>query len=171
MGAPGLAVRLDWEAGQLRQLARRERDGRVTARLLAIANVLDGMNRTAAAQVAGMDRQTVRDWVIRYNERGPEGLRDRPRSGRKPRLNEGQQAALKAMILRGPRPEKDGVSRWRIKDLCRIAAERFGVVYRPGGMRGLVKGLNLSWQKTRPRHPQANAAEQKAFKGGIWRAP
>ena len=73
MGAPGLAVRLDWEAGQLRQLARRERDGRVTARLLAIANVLDGMNRTAAAQVAGMDRQTLRDWVIRSNERGPEG--------------------------------------------------------------------------------------------------
>ena len=68
------------------------------------------------------------------------------------------------MILRGPRPEKDGVSRWRIKDLCRIAEERFGVSYRPGGMRGLVKGLHLSWQKTRPRHPQANAAEQKAFK-------
>jgi hypothetical protein len=65
MGAPGLAVRLDWEAGQLRQLARRERDGRVTARLLAIATVLDGMSRTAAAQVAGLDRQTLRDWVIR----------------------------------------------------------------------------------------------------------
>ena len=171
MGAPGLAVRLDWEAGQLRQLARRERDSRVTARLLAIANVLDGMNRTAAAQVAGMDRQTLRDWVIRYKESGPEGLRDRPWSGRKPRLDEGQQAALKAVILRGPCPEKDGVSRWRIKDLCRIAAERFGGVSRPGGMLRLVRGLNLSWQKTRPRHPQSNAAEQKAFKGGIWRAP
>ena len=102
MGAPGLAVRLDGEAGPLRQLARRERDGRVTARLLAIANGLDGMNRTAAAQVAGLDRQTLRDWVIRSNENGPEGLRDRPRSGRKPRLDEGQQAALKAVILRGP---------------------------------------------------------------------
>jgi transposase len=171
MGAPGLAVRLDWEAGQLRQLARRERDGRVTARLLAIATGLDGMNRTAAAQVAGLDRQTLRDWVIRSNENGPEGLRDRPRSGRKPRLDEGQQAALKAVILRGPCPEKDGVSRWRIKDLCRIAAERFGGVDQPGGMLRRVRGLNLSWQKTRPRHPRANAAEQKAFKGGIWRAP
>ena len=129
------------------------------------------MSRKAAAEAAGMDRQTLRDWVIRYNERGSEGLRDQPRSGRKPRLNDGQQAALKAMILRGPRPEKDGVSRWRIKDLCRIAEERFGVVYRPGGMLRLVSGLNLSWQKTRPRHPLANAAEQKAFKGGIWRAP
>ena len=82
MGAPGLAVRLDWEAGQLRQLARRERDGRVTARLLAIANGLDGMNRTAAAQGAGLDRQTLRDGVIRSNKNGPEGLRDQPRSGR-----------------------------------------------------------------------------------------
>jgi transposase len=169
MGA--VAVRTELEAGELRRLARCERGGPVTARLLAIANVLDGLNRKAAAQAAGMDRQTLRDWVIRYNENGPEGLRDRPRSGRKPRLDEGQQAALKAVILRGPRPERDGVSRWRIKDLCRIAEERFGVVYRPGGMLRLVKGLNLSWQKTRPRHPLANAAEQKAFKGGIWRAP
>jgi transposase len=171
MGAPGLAIHMGLEAGELRRLARRETDGRVTARLFAIANVLDGMSRKAAAEAAGMDRQTLRDWVIRYNERGSEGLRDQPRSGRKPRLNDGQQAALKAMILRGPRPEKDGVSRWRIKDLCRIAEERFGVVYRPGGMLRLVRGLNLSWQKTRPRHPLANAAEQKAFKGGIWRAP
>ncbi len=118
---------------------------------------------------SGLSACSIR--VLRSNESRPEGLRDRPRSGRKPRLDEGQQAALKAVILRGPCPERDGVSRWRIKDLCRIAEERFGVVYRPGGMLRLVKGLNLSWQKTRPRHPQANAAEQKAFKGGIWRAP
>ena len=171
MGAPGLAIHMGLEAGELRRLARRETDGRVTARLFAIANVLDGMSRTAAAEAAGMNRQTLRDWGIRSNENGPEGLRDRPRSGRKPRLDEGQQAALKAVILRGPCPERDGVSRGRIKDLCRIAAERFGGVDRPGGMLRLVRGLNLSWQKTRPRHPRANAAEQKAFKGGIWRAP
>src|SRR5918994_7485160 len=116
MGAPGLAIHMGLEAGELRRLARRETDGRVTARLLAIANVLDGMSRTAAAEAAGMDRQTLRDGVIRYNENGPEGLRGRPRSGRKPRLDEGQQAALKAVILRGPCPERDGVSRWRIKD-------------------------------------------------------
>ncbi len=171
MGAPGLAIHMGLEAGELRRRARRETDGRVVARLFAIANVLDGMSRKAAAEAAGMDRQALRDWVIRYNERGPEGLRDQPRSGRKPRLSDGQQAALKAMILSGPCPEKDGVSRWRIKDLCRIAEERFGVSYRPSGMLRLVKGLNLSWQETRPHHPQANAAEQKAFKGGIWRTP
>ena len=74
----------------------------------AIANVLDGMSRKAAAEAAGMDRQTLRDWVIRYNERGSEGLRDQPRSGRKPRLNDGQQAALKAMILRVPALRRTG---------------------------------------------------------------
>ena len=73
MGAPGLAIHMGLEAGELRRLARRETDGRVTARLFAIANVLDGMSRTAAAEAAGMDRQTLRDWVIRYNERGSAG--------------------------------------------------------------------------------------------------
>jgi transposase-like protein len=81
MGAPGLAIHMGLEAGELRRLARRETDGRVTARLFAIANVLDGMSRKAAAEAAGLDRQTLRDWVIRYNERGSEGLRDQPRSG------------------------------------------------------------------------------------------
>ncbi len=67
-------------------------------------------------------------------------------------MTEGQQATLKAIVLRGPDPDRDGVSSWRIVDLCRIAAERFGVSYREGGMRRLVKALDLSWQKTRPRH-------------------
>ena len=95
MGAPGLAIHMGLEAGELQRLARRETDGRVTARLFAIANVLDGMSRKAAAEAAGMDRQTLRDWVIRYNERGSEGLRDQPRSGRKPRLNDGHRRPSK----------------------------------------------------------------------------
>lgn len=164
----GLPIRTDIESGTLRRLARRERDGRVAARLLAIANALDGMSRRAAAEAAGMDRQTLRDWVHRYNEAGPEGLKDKPRSGRPPRLTEGQQAALRALILRGPDPERDGVSSWRIEDLCRIAEERFGVRYHEGGMLRLVKSLGLSWQKTRPRHPQADPAAVRAFKRGVW---
>jgi transposase len=163
-----LPIRTDIKSGTLRRLARRERDGRVAARLLAIANALDGMSRRAAAEAAGMDRQTLRDWVHRYNEAGPEGLKDKPRSGRPPRLTEGQQAALRALILRGPDPERDGVSSWRIEDLCRIAEERFGVRYHEGGMLRLVKSLGLSWQKTRPRHPQADPAAVRAFKRGVW---
>ena len=136
----------------------------MTARLLAIANVLDGMNRKAAAQAAGMDRQTLRDWVIRYNETGPEGLRNRPRLGRKPRLDEGQQAALKALVLRGPDLKKDGCVAWRARDLCDVVERRFGVRYRETGMLRLLKGLDLSWQKGRPVHPEADLKAQERFK-------
>ena len=82
--------------------ARRERDGRVSARLIAIANALDGMDRASAARLAGMDRQTLRDWVHRYNAEGIAGLCDRPKPGRMPKLSEGQRASLKAIVLAGP---------------------------------------------------------------------
>ena len=165
MGA-ALAIRTELEAVELRRLARQERDGRVTARLIALANVLEGMSREAAARAAGMDRQTLRDWVIRFNAEGVEGLRDQRRSGRRARMSEGQQAAFKAIVLRGPDAERDGVSAWRIVDLCRIAERRFGVSYREGGMRRLVKALDLSWQTVRPRHPKADETAQERFKRG-----
>jgi transposase len=168
MGA-AVAIRTDIEAAALRRLARREADGRVASRLLGLANVLDGMSREAAARAAGMDRQTLRDWVHRFNTEGVDGLRDRPRLGRPTWLTEGQQAAFKAMVLHGPDPDRDGVSAWRIADLCRIAEARFGVAYREGGMLRLVKALDLSWQKTRPRHPKADKVAQERFKGGAWR--
>jgi transposase len=82
-------------------------------------------------------------------------------------LTEGEQAALKGIVLRGPDPDRDGVSAWHIIDLCRIAAERFGVSYREGGMLRLAKALNLSWQKTRPRHPKADEAAQGRFQRGV----
>jgi len=170
MGA-AVAIRSDMEAGELRQLARRERDGRVSGRLIALANVLDGMRREAAARAAGMDRQTLRDWVIRFNADGVAGLRDQPRSGRPTRMSEGQQAAFKAVVLRGPDRERDGVSSWRIVDLCRVAEERFGVSYRESGMLRLVKSLDLSWQKTRPSHPKADPAARERFKKGALPQP
>ena len=168
MGA-AVAIRTDIEAGELRRLARRETDGRVAARLLGLANVLDGMDRGAAAQAAGMDRQTLRDWVIRYNVEGVEGLCDRPRSGRPTWLSEADQAALKAIVLRGPDPDRDGVSTWRAIDLCRVAEERFGVAYSEDGMLRLLKALDLSHQKIRPRHPQADRAAAERFKRGASR--
>jgi transposase len=166
MGA-ALAIRGDVEVADLRRLARRERDGRVSARLLAIANALDGMSREAAARAAGMDRQTLRDWVHRFNAEGVEGLRDQPRPGRPPRMTEGQQAAFKALVPRGPDPERDGVSAWRVADLCRIAEERFGVACREGGILRLVKALDLSRQKTRPSHPEADKAAHERSQRGV----
>lgn len=170
MGAP-LAVRQDIPADALRRLARREADGRVGSRLFAIANVLDGMDRATAARAAGMDRQTLRDWVIRFNERGVDGLHDLPRSGRPSWLSEGEQATLKAIVLRGPDPERDGVSTWRAIDLCRIVEERFGVRYREGGMLRLLHVLDLSWQKTRARHPNADPRARERFKKGVLPLP
>jgi transposase len=163
MGAP-LPIRDDIPAAQLRRLARQETNGRVACRLLALANVLDGMSREDAAGRAGMDRQTLRDWVIRFNAEGIAGLRDRPKSGRPTWLDDGQLAALKALVLRGPEPERDGVSSWRAKDLCRIVDERFGVSYTENGMLRLLHDLGLSWQKARPIHPQADLTAQTRFK-------
>ena len=149
---------------ELRMLARRERDGRVSGRLLALANALDGMSREAAARAAGMDRQTLRDWVHRYDAEGIEGLRDRPRPGRPCALDEGRQAALKALILKGPKLERDGCVAWRIRDLCRLVEDRFGVCYGETGMLRLVKSLDLSRQKARPVHPEADPGAQERFK-------
>lgn len=161
-----LIIRTDIGIETLRRQARFERDGRVAARLLAIANALSGMSRTEAARTAGMDRQTLRDWVVRFNAGGLDGLRDRKRPGPQSFLDEGQQAVLRGIVLRGPDPDRDRVSAWRLVDICRLCEERFGVTYSVSGMFDLLKGLDLSWQKSRPRHPQADATAQKAFKKG-----
>ena len=95
-----LQIRRDDTPSDLRQRAARERDRRAALRLLALANALEGMTRAEAARLAGMERQALHDAVLRFNAEGPEGLHDRPRPGRPERLNEGQQAALKAHILR-----------------------------------------------------------------------
>jgi transposase len=149
---------------ELRAPARRERDGRVSARLLALANALGGMSRDAAARAAGMDRQTLRDRVHRYNAEGVEGLRDRPRPGRPRALDEGRQATLKALVLRGPKLERDGCVAWRVRDLCGLVERRFGVRYSESGIRRVLHGLDLSWQKARPIHPEADPKARERFK-------
>jgi transposase len=164
--AMGIAIpiRADIPADELRRLARQESNGRVACRLLALANALDGMSREDAARRAGMDRQTLRDWVIRFNAEGVEGLGDRPKSGRPSWLDDGQLATLKALVLRGPDPERDGVSTWRAKDLCQIVEDRFGVSYTENGILRLLHELGLSWQKARPIHPEADLKAQARFK-------
>ena len=111
--------------------------------MLALANALDGMSREGAAGQAGIDRQTLRDWVIRFNAEGIQGPRDRPKSGRPPWLDEGQLAAFKALVLRGPDPERDRVSTWRAQDLCRLVEDRFGVAYSENGLLRLLHDLRF----------------------------
>jgi transposase len=159
-----LPIRPDRDPAELRRLARRERDGRVSARLLALADALDGLPREEAARLAGMTGQTLGDWVHRYDAEGVEGLRDRPRPGRPCALDEGRLAALKALVLKGPKLERDGRVAWRARDLCVLVEERFGARYGESGMLKLLKGLDLSWQKARPVHPGADPKAQERFK-------
>jgi transposase len=141
-----LAIRDDIDPGELRRRARREHDGRVSARLIGLANALEGMDRATAARLAGMDRQTLRDWVHRYNAEGLAGLFNRPLPGRTPKLTEGQMASLKAIVLRGPDRAVDRVERWRVVDLCRVVEERWGVGYVPGESTSNLFGGNSNWR-------------------------
>jgi len=132
--------------------------------ILAIADALDGMSREEAARSAGMDRQTLRDWVIRYNEHGLDGLFDRSGAGRPPRLTAEEQAELLEIVLTGSDPEATGISAYTREDLAAICTERFGKPFHPSSMSRVLKRLGLSRQKTRPSHPMKDPAAQAAFK-------
>jgi transposase len=138
--------------------------GRVSARLPAPADALDGLPREEAARLAGMTGQTLGDRVHRDDAEGVEGLGDRPRPGRPRALDEGQQAALKAMVLRGPDLGRDGCVAWRARDLCAPVEARFGVRYGESGTLRLLEGLDLSWRKTRPVHPEADPRARERSK-------
>ena len=159
-----LRIRKYRTPAMLRKLAKAETDARVARRLLAIANALSGMSRAAAAASAGMDRQTLRDWVIRYNEHGVAGLCDRWKCGRPPLLTVDEQAELLGVVLAGPDPEKDGFSAFTREDLVAVAERRFGKSMHPTSMGRLLRRLGLSRQKARPNHPLKDPAAAAAFK-------
>ena len=170
MGA-ALKIRDDLSAEAPRRAARRERDGRAAARMYAIANALDGLSRAEAARLAGMERQALRDAVLRYNAEGRAGLHNRPK-GRPPRrLSPEEEAELVAAILRGPDPEADGCCAWTRADLCRWLATNTGKTYHPSSMTRVLRRLEFSRQRARPFHPKRDAEAQEAFKkGGLLRA-
>src|SRR5512134_812130 len=159
-----LEIRKDRSPTVLRKLAKAESDVRVARRLLAIANALEGMSREAAARSAGMDRQTLRDWVIRYNEDGIDGLLDRWGEGRPPTYSAAEQAELMRIVLAGPNPETSGLSAYTLEDLADICTERFGKRMHPWALGRLLKRLGFSRQKTRPSHPFKDPAAATAFK-------
>ena len=157
-------TRTDLSAEDLRGQARRAQDGDQACRLVALALVLEGACRMAAARAGGMDRQTLRDWVIRYNEAGVDGLRDRPRSGRRPRLNAEQLAELARLVEEGPDVAVHGVVRWRCIDLQAEIKARFAVELSERHIGRLLGQLKFTRLSVRPRHPQADEAAQQAFK-------
>jgi transposase len=159
MGA-ALAIRDDLTPEALRRQARRAPNRRAALRMLAIATALEGASRADAARLAGMERQALRDAVVRHNAEGLSGLYDRPKPGRPERLSEAEQAALAAHIFRDPDP---GVSAWTRADLCRWLEERFEKTFHPSSLSRVLRRLELSWQKTRPVHPQADPKAQERF--------
>ena len=178
MAAPGLVIRGDLSAAGLRALARRERSRSAAARMYAVANALEGMSRAEAARLAGLERQALRDAVVRYNAEGLAGLQDRPRPGSKPRLDKAEQGVLAALILAGPDVEVTGLSAWTLPELCREIEARWGKCLHPASLSRVVRKLGFSRQKARPTHPveprgsldKVDLEAQAAFAKGGFRA-
>lgn len=164
MGKAIEITRLDRSAAELRELATKTRDGAVVRRLLGIALLLDGWSRGEAASASGMDRQTLCDWVHRYNAADVAGLATGARSGRPPALSEAQMAELKELVIKGPDPEKDHVVRWRCIDLHRTITNRFSVTLHKRSVSKLLRRLDLTRLQPRPHHPKKDAEAQETFK-------
>ncbi len=160
-GVSGMALvvimRDDLSSAELRAAASGTRDAR-QARLLAVAIILDGHPRQLAAQDAGMDRQTLRDWVHRYNARGVKGLRDASRSGRPPALTAGQMQELGDLMLAGPDLARDGVVRWRCVDLQGQIKARFEVKVHERTVGTLLRRPRMTRLQLRPHHPKRDVA-------------
>jgi transposase len=165
-------TRVEYDAAALRSAAGASGDAHVTRRLLAIALVLEGRTRTAAATTCGMDRQTLRDWVIRYNDRGIDGLSDQRGGGRACKLQAAEKEQLAKWVRQGPDPQ-DGLVRWRLSDLRRRLMDRCFVSIDERSISRILKSLSFSHVSVRPRHPQADTQAQEAHKktSPTWSAP
>ena len=157
--AAAVGLRGDYDAGALRVAAKRSKDGPQARRLLALAAIYDGASRTEAAKIGGVTLQVVRDWVVRFNAQGPDGLIERKAPGRQRRLNEAHRAALAALIESGPIPAVHGVVRWRIVDLCQWIFEEFRVVVAKQTLSRELRAMGYRKLSARPRHhAQADGA-------------
>jgi transposase len=159
-----VALRPDWDAKRVRAAAREVEDADQARRLLAIAAAYEGQDRTAAAKIGAMDRQTLRDWVHRFNAAGPEGLIDRKPAGAARRLTPEQEAELTALIEAGPDFERDGVVRWRCVDLQHLILTRWNIAYHERTIGKLLRRLGFRHISARPRHLGQDPAQLEAVK-------
>jgi transposase len=157
-------TRHDLTAKELRAAAGREKDSAAARRMLALAMVVEGADRTSAAETCGMDRQTLRDWVHRYNAAGLAGLHNRKSSGRPPRLTAAQKAALVELVEKGPDPARHKIVRWRRRDLADELERLFGVKLHERSVGDVLASLGYRRLSVRPQHPQADEAAQGTFK-------
>ena len=162
--AVAVALRGDFKALSLRKLARQSKDGPQTRRLLALAAIYDGASRSEAAKIGGVTLQIVRDWVLKFNAAGPDGLIDRKRPGQPCRLNDTHRAALAEMIEQGPIPSVHGVVRWRLIDLCQWIFEEFHVTVSKQTLSRELRAMGYRKLSARPRHHAQAAGAIEGFK-------
>src|ERR1700681_4820880 len=162
-----IAVRTDFTADEGRPFAQRAKDSVQARRLLAIAAVLDGASREDAAKIGGMDRQTLRDLVIRFNEQGPDGLVNIPSPGAPPKLDDTHRAFLARIVEEGPVPAVHGVVRWRACDLIMLLYGEFALSVSDDTIYRALKDLGYSHVSARPKaykqDPDAIAAFKKTL--------
>lgn len=159
-----IPLRADFDAALLRSAARASKDAGQTRRLLALAAIYDGGTRTEAARIGGVTLQIVRDWVLKFNAHGPEGLIDRKAPGQPSRLNDTHRAALAGIIESGPTPALHGVVRWRIVDLCQWLWEEFRVSVAQQTLGRELRRMGYRKLSARPRHHAQEPGAIEAFK-------
>ena len=157
-------IRSDYDAARVRNSAKRSKDGPQARRLLALAAIYEGATRTKAARIGDVTPQIVRDWVLKFNAHGPEGLIDRKAPGQPSRLSNEHRAALAAIIESGPIPAIHGVVRWRIVDLCQWMWEEFRVVVAKQTLSRELRKMGYRKLSARPRHHAQAAGAIEDFK-------
>lgn len=171
-----IALRSDFDAADLRDLARRSKDVGQARRLLALAAIYDGGTRSEAARIGSVTLQIVRDWVLRFNAEGPAGLRNRKAPGPTPRLTDAHRQALAAQIDRGPMPAVHGVVRWRLSDLGQCLWDEFRVRVSPQTLSRELRAMGYRKLSARPKHHAQDPGAIEAFKKTspprwrVWRA-
>ena len=154
-----IPLRADFDARSVRAAAKRSKDGPQARRLLALAAIYEGTTRSEAARIGGVTLQIVRDWVVKFNARGPEGLIDRKAPGQPARLNDTHRAALAEIIESGPMPAVHGVVRWRLIDLCQWIFEEFRLTIAKQTLSRELRAMGYRKLSARPRHhAQADGA-------------
>jgi transposase len=167
-----IPLRSDFDACQLRALARKTKNAPQARRLLALAAIYEGASRTEAARIGGVTLQIMRDWVLKFNAQGPEGLIDRKPPGQPSRLTEAHRVALAALIESGPIPAVHGVVRWRLVDLIQWLWDEHRVPISKQTLSREVRALDYRKLSARPRHHAKSDAAVAAFKNTsprVWR--
>jgi transposase len=162
--AAAIGLRGDFDGWALRGLAKKTRDANQIRRLLALAEIYDGGSRGDAARIGGVGLQTIRDWVLRFNARGPAGLIDGKARGRAPKLNDAQREALARMVENGPIPAVHGVVRWRLIDLAQCIWEEYRIRIAKQTLSRQLRAMGFRKLSARPRHRAHNEHAAEAFK-------